>query len=131
MDLEKTYDNICREELGRALHIYGVNSYLIRSMSSLYDGSRACVRLGSRVGERFLDRVVREVNKKTTGKGVKLSGGNGGSRVLNKYFMQMIQCWQPKEEHLKNSGNEYERVCNRMGLKINGGKSKVLVVKKE
>ena len=31
----------------------GVNGYLIKSMSSLYNGNRECVRLGSRVGEYF------------------------------------------------------------------------------
>ena len=35
------------------LHECGVDGYLIRSMSSLYNGSRACMRLGSRVGEHF------------------------------------------------------------------------------
>ena len=53
MDLEKAYDKVCREELWRVLHECGVDGYLIRSMSSLYNGSRACVRLGSRVGEYF------------------------------------------------------------------------------
>ena len=33
-------------------------------------------------------------------------------------------------EHLKHIMNEFERACDRIGLKINVGKSKVLVVKK-
>ena len=45
MDLEKVYNKVCREELWRVLHECGVQGYLIRSMSSLYDGSQACVRL--------------------------------------------------------------------------------------
>ena len=53
MDLEKAYDKVCREELWRVLHECGVDGYLIGSMSSLYNGSRTCVRLGSRVGEHF------------------------------------------------------------------------------
>ena len=73
------------------LHECGVGGYLI-NMSSLYDGNRVCVRLGSRVGEYFevrkglrhgcvmslwllnilFDRVVREVNKSATSRVVKL-----------------------------------------------------------
>ena len=57
MDLEKAYDKVCREALWRMLHECGVDGYLIRSMSSLYNISRACVRLGSRVGEYFEVRM--------------------------------------------------------------------------
>ena len=53
MDLEKEYDKVCRVELWRVLHECGVDWYLIRSTSSLYEGSRACVKLGSRLGESF------------------------------------------------------------------------------
>ena len=51
MDLEKAHDELSREELWRVLHECGDDSDLIRSMSSLYDGSRACVRSESRVVE--------------------------------------------------------------------------------
>ena len=53
MDLEKDYDKVCREELCRVLQECGVDEYLIRSISSLYDGSKAFVRLVSRVGQYF------------------------------------------------------------------------------
>ena len=53
MDLEKACDEVCSEELRTVLHECGVDGYLIRSMSSLYNGSRACVMLGSRLGEYF------------------------------------------------------------------------------
>ena len=49
MDLEKAYYNPCREETWRVLHEYRVDGYLIKSTSSLYEGSRAYVRLDSRV----------------------------------------------------------------------------------
>ena len=80
------------------LHEYGVDGYLIRSMSS-FEGSRACVKLGSRMGEYFevrrglrqrcamspwllnifFDRVVRRVNERTTGRRGKVRDENGGS----------------------------------------------------
>ena len=53
MDLEKEYDKVCREALWRVLYECVVGGYLIRSMSSLYDLSRACVRLDSRLGKYF------------------------------------------------------------------------------
>ena len=53
MDLEKPYEKVCKEELWRVLYECGVHGYLIRSMSSLYNGSRECVRLGSRAGKIF------------------------------------------------------------------------------
>ena len=61
MDPEKTYDKVCREELWRVLHEFGVDRYLIRSLSSLHDGSRSCVRLCSRMGEYF--EVRRELRQ--------------------------------------------------------------------
>ena len=51
MDQEKAYGKVCSENLWRVLNECGVDGYLIRSMSSLYNGSRACVGLGSRLGE--------------------------------------------------------------------------------
>ena len=53
MDLEKAYDKVRREALWRVLHEFSVDGYFIRSMNSLYNGSRTCVTLGSRVGEYF------------------------------------------------------------------------------
>ena len=52
-DLENGYGKVCREALWRVLYECGVDGYLTRSMRSLYNGSRACVRLGSRVREHF------------------------------------------------------------------------------
>ena len=53
MDLKEAYDIVCREAPWRVLHGCGVDGYLIRSMSSLYNGSRVCARVGSRVEEYF------------------------------------------------------------------------------
>ena len=36
MDLEKAYDKVCREALWRVLHEFGVDGYLINSMSRVY-----------------------------------------------------------------------------------------------
>ena len=80
------------------LHECGVDGYLIRIMSSLYSGSKGCVRLGNRVGEYFevkrvlgqdcvmsrslfsifINRAVKQVNERAMGRGVKLRDENGG-----------------------------------------------------
>ena len=87
MDLEKSDDKVSREKLWKVLHECGVDGYLIRSMGSLYDGNRACVRLGSRVRKyfelgkglrqgcvmspwffnRFFDRVIRQLMRMQRG----------------------------------------------------------------
>ena len=84
-------------------HECGVDGYLMKNMSSLYNGISVCMRLGSRVGEYFelrselrqgcvmsqwlfnifLDRVVRQVNERAPGQGIKLRDGNGGSWEIN------------------------------------------------
>ena len=95
------------------LHECGVDGYLIRSISSLYDGSRECVRLGSRVVKHFeVRRRLRQrcvisqwlfniflqskkpVNERAMRREVKLRDENWG-RVgkLSKYYMQMTQFW--------------------------------------
>ena len=124
MDPEKAYDKVCREALWRVLHECGVDGYLIRSMSSLYNGSRACVRLGSRLGEIFevrrglrqgcvmspwlfniyFDKVVRQVNERAMGKGVKLRDENGGGWEINQVLYARTR------EHLPHIVREFERV---------------------
>ena len=111
--------------------------YLIRCMSSLYNGSRAWVKLGSRMGEYFevrrglrqpwcvmslwlfnlFDRVIRRVNERAMGNGVKLRDKNGVG-------------WETRE-NLQHIASEFERVCDCVGLKISVGKSKVLTIKKD
>ena len=44
MNLEKEYDKVCREKLGRLLYESGVEEYLCMGVKSLYEGSRACVQ---------------------------------------------------------------------------------------
>ena len=61
MDLEKAYDKVCRKALQKVLNECGGNGYLLSRMNSLYNRSRACVRLGSRVGEYF--EVRRELRQ--------------------------------------------------------------------
>ena len=54
MHLEKAYGKVCREELWKVLHEYGVDDNLIWSIGSLYGWFKACMRFGSGVGVYFL-----------------------------------------------------------------------------
>ena len=45
IDLEKAYDNVCREKLWRVLSEYGVRGRLLRSIKALYEGGRARVKV--------------------------------------------------------------------------------------
>ena len=90
--MEKMYNNVCREELGRMLYGYRVGGYLIRSMSSLYEDvwqQSMDVWMGSRVGNIFelrrglrqgyvmspwlfnifFDKGARQVNERAMGRG--------------------------------------------------------------
>ena len=96
LDLEKAYDRVDRDAMWNVLRIYGVGGKLLRAVQSLYADSRACVRVGNEMSEWFpvkvglrqgcmmsqwlfnlyFDGVVREVNKRVLGRGLKIVDGN-------------------------------------------------------
>jgi hypothetical protein len=45
VDLEKAYDRVNQSKLWEVLEEYGVEMDLIRAVKSMYDGSKACVRV--------------------------------------------------------------------------------------
>ena len=63
------------------------------------------------------------------GKGVKLKDENGGIRKLSRYYMQMTVLVTETRDYLQHIVSE--RACDSIGLKINVGKSKVLMIKKD
>ena len=88
-------------------------------MKSLYVGSKVCVRVGNEVSEWFpvrvglrqgcvmspwlftlyIDGVVREVNARVLGRGLKLIDGNGNEWELNQMlFVTMSYNASPSEE---------------------------------
>ena len=38
------FDEVCRNEIGRVLYVYGVEKYLVLDVKSLHDGCMACLR---------------------------------------------------------------------------------------
>ena len=83
IDLEKAYDNVCREKLWRTLFEYGIRGRLLRSIKALCEEGRARVKVegkeskwfGMRKGVRqgctllpwlfhvFMDNVVKEARR--------------------------------------------------------------------
>ena len=92
MNLEKAYDTIDRHGMWQMIIVDGVVGNLLKAVQSFYIESRACVGVGNYVSEWFpvnvrlrqgcakspwlfnvyMDGVVREVNVRVLGKGLKL-----------------------------------------------------------
>ena len=53
IDLEKVYDTVCRDRLWQVLDHYGIQGGLTRAISSMYLGSRACVRTSGKMSGWF------------------------------------------------------------------------------
>ena len=53
VDLEKVYDNVNRGKLWKALEEYGVQGKLLRAIQALYEGGKACVKVGQSKTEMF------------------------------------------------------------------------------
>ena len=103
LDLEKAYDRVDRDAVWNVLRLYGISGRLLQGVKSLYVGSKACLRVGNevsgwlpmRVGLRqgyvmspwlfnvYIDGVVREVNARVLGRGLKLIDGNDNGWELN------------------------------------------------
>ena len=85
-----------RDAMWNVLRLYGIGGRLLRGVKRLYVGSKAYVRVGNEVSEWFrmrvrlrqgcvlspwlfnlyIDGVVREVNARVRGRGLKLVDGN-------------------------------------------------------
>ena len=79
----------------------------------------------------LFDRVGSQVNDKTMGRGVKLIDDDGGGwEIKQLLYAGVTDLVVETSEHLQHILSGFERQHDSMGLKINVGKSKVLMVKK-
>ena len=152
MDLEKAYDRIDRKALWQVLGVYGVGGCVLRGIQSFYDGSSACVRVGSDLSESFevnvglrqgcvmspwlfnvyMDGVVREVKMRTLGRGLEMSERGGREwEVSQLLFADDTALVASTEERLQRLVDEFGVVCERRKLRVNVGKSKVMVCSRE
>ena len=147
LDLEKAYDRVDRDAMWNVLRLYGIGGRLLRGVKSFYVGSKACVRVGNEVSEWFpvrvglrqgcvmslwlfnlyMDGVVREVNARVLGRGLKLVDGNENEWELNQLlFADDTVVVADSERKLCQLVTEFGRVCERRKLRVNVGKSKVM-----
>ena len=147
MDLEKAYDTIGRHGMWQMLRVYGVGGKLLKAVQSFYVDSRACVRVGNDVSERFpgnvglrqgcvmspwlfnvyMDGVVRVVNVRVLWKGLELLSANGGRFEINQLlFGDDTAQVADSEDKLCRLVSEFGRVCERRKLRVNEGRSKVM-----
>ena len=152
MDLEKAYDRIDREALWQVLGVYGVGGCVLKGIQSFYVGSSACVRVGSDMSESFevtvglrqgcvmspwlfnvyMDGVVREVKMRTLGRGLGMRARDGQEwEVSQLLFADDTALVAVTEEKLQRLVQEFGVVCERRKLRVNVGKSKVMVCSRE
>ena len=73
----------------------------------------------------FFDRVVRRVNERAMGRGVKLRDENGGGWEIKQVFYahDTVLVTESRRD-LQHIVSEFERACGSMGMKINVEKIK-------
>jgi hypothetical protein len=145
VDLEKAYDRINRNVLWKVLREYGVNERLIRCVKAMYDGSRACVRWNGSFSEWFgLDAGVRQGcvmspwlfniyidhcmrQARIADVGLKV----GIERVCRLLYADDTVLMAESAEDLQRLLTRMEEECEKMGMRINVGKTKVVVFEKD
>ncbi len=147
MDLEKAYDRVDREALWSVLKIFGVGGQLLKGIQAFHREANVCVRVGGKFSESFLVEVgVRQgcvmspwlFNGFMDGcmKEMKCKVGNKGEKLrLNRDVWSVVTClFADDTVLLAESEGDFQRVvselysvCKRRKLKVNAGKSKVMV----
>src|SRR5678816_4399669 len=128
--------------------MYGVGGRLLNGIKSMYEVSEACVRIngvksdwfnnnsGVRQGcvmspwlfNLYMDRVMKELEMGVAGNGVRMMENGGEWRVPYLLYADDLVLCSESEESLRGLVERFGRVCKRMSLKVNVGKSKVMVV---
>ena len=74
----------------------------------------------------YMDGVVREVNVRVLGKGLKLLSANGGRFETNQLLFADDTALVADSEKFCRLVSEFGRVCERRKFRVNVGKSKVM-----
>ena len=144
IDLEKVYDRVNRKALLQVLRMYDVGGKLLSGIKSMYVDSSACVRVKVGQSDQFrIDSGVRQgcimslwlFNVYMDGviKVVKMGMGMRGGRewrLPGLLYADDLALYGDWEEDLKVMVGQFAEVCRR-GLKVNAGKSKVMVLNEE
>ena len=147
MDLEKAYDRVDREALWNVLRIYGVGGQLLDGIKAFYREASACVRVDGELSESFdigmgvrqgcvmspwlfnvfMDGCMREMKAKVGNAGAKLRMNDVDWPVVGCLFADDTVLLAESERELQRVVDEFHRVCARRKLRVNAGKSKVIV----
>ena len=147
MDLEKAYDRVDREALWNVLRVYGVGGQLLEGIKAFYRNASACVRVDGEVSESFsvevgvrqgcvmspwlfnvfMDGCIREMKAKVGDVGARLNLNGESWRVVTCLFADDTVLLAESERQLQKVVDEFHKVCLRRKLKVNAGKSKVMV----
>ena len=149
--LEKAYYVVNRAALWQMLRMYDVGVKLLSRIKNMYVDSSACVRVKGGESERFrINNGVRQgciiplllfkVYMDGVMKYLKMGMGRQGVRFLENgrdwrlsglfYADDLVLCGE-SEEDLRAMAGWFAEVCRRRGLKVNVGKSKMLVLNGE
>ena len=80
----------------------------------------------------YIYTVVRQLNERAMGKGVKLRDENGrGWKIKQELYADDTLLVAETREYLQHIVSKFQRACDSTGLKINVRKSKVLTTKKD
>jgi hypothetical protein len=145
VDLEKAYDRVNRSKLWEVLEEYGVEMGLVRAVKSMYDGSKACVRVNGMLSEWFevkqgvrqgcvispwlfnvfMDKCVRTACVDTSG----IKVGEADVRML--LYADDVVVLAESEEELQEMLEKLELSTRGMDLKINVSKTKIVIFGEE
>ena len=151
MDLEKAYDKVDWRALWEVLQIYGVGGKLLKAVQAFYRNSRACVRVNGRVSEDFeihvgvrqgcvmspwlfnvyMDGVMREFKARVGRGGAQMELDGRVWYLMDALFADDTVLLAESEDELQRMVNEFSDVCSRRKLKVNAGKSKVMVFERK
>ncbi len=146
MDLEKAYDRVDRKSLWDTLRVCGVGGQLLEGIRSFCENASASVRVNGELSESFniemgvrqgcvmspwlfsiyLDGCIREMKVRVQDLGARLNV-RGVEQPLVAGFFRMTVLLAETGGMLQRIVDEFDRVCKRRNLKVNAGKSKVMV----
>ncbi len=143
MDLEKTYDRVDRN----ALRVYGVGGQLFEGIRSSFENASASVRVNGELSESFkvevgvrqlcvmppwlfniyMDGCMRERKVGMQDLGARLNVRGVEQPLVASLYADDTVLLAESERMLQRIVDEFDRVCKRRKLKVNAGKSKVMV----
>ena len=148
IDLEKVYDRVNKEALWHVLRMCDVGGKLL---SGMYVYSLACVRVkggendpcridsGVRQGclmslwlfNVYMDAVMKEVKMGMGRWGVRFLEERRKWRLPSLLYADDMVLYGELEEDMRAMVGRFAEVCRWRGLKVNAGKSKVMIVNVE